>query len=78
MSYEDWDQAQYDLFESMAYDLESDWEFDYASNAYEIGFTIHSDDYEAYGITAADVEASRAEFFEFMDMDPSEFKEFRS
>jgi len=75
MSYEDWSNDQYDVFDNApgVVDLETDWEFDYAANLYEVGFTIHSEDYEAYGITAEDVEAARDEFFEFLDADPSEF-----
>lgn len=75
MAYEDWEPALQGYF----YDdvpgtrFLDDFEERHAQELFELGFTHHASEYEAWGLTEDDVHGFRQEFFEYMGIDESTF-----
>lgn len=74
MPYDDWDDQFRGFFDDIpGADYLSSEEANYAEALFEAGFTHHSAELEALGLSMDDVEAIRAEFFEFMGIDSADF-----
>lgn len=71
MAYDDWDAGYQDTWDDIpGIPFLNDWEYDYASDLFERGFTHHSgeDGYDADSVADA-----REEFFDFMGLEYEDF-----
>jgi hypothetical protein len=78
VSYEDWSQEHRDLFDYTTETYAEDLRFDsmareYMEDLYERGFTVYSADYDTYGLTPAEVELAREEYFDYLEMTEDDF-----
>lgn len=74
MAFDDWGDPFQDLWDSTpGTGALEDWEVAHVEALFEAGFTHTAEEYEAMGLSEDQVDAIRAELFDYMGMDEGDF-----